>query len=168
MKAVILRIFISFSIISIFNYCNGPQAPKQNEPGKNTTVAPARYKKPASGFNDTLIIKNVAAVFYNPDSIQLSKIKTILTKEQYETEVHNCFYLMRNARRVLKQYWPQVHIIEISKVRYLLFVKTDKSKVLVDLNNKNDNCGIFLFDRKKDPELVDMMNIDTALGFYFK
>jgi hypothetical protein len=29
-------------------------------------------------------------------------------------------------------------------------------------------CGIFLFDGKKEPELADMMNIDTALGFYFE
>jgi hypothetical protein len=74
---------------------------------------------------------------------------------------------MRNARMVLKKYWPKVRIIETSKARYLLFIKADKSKKCIDLNSKNDICGIFLFDNKKDPELIDMMNVDTALEFYF-
>jgi hypothetical protein len=68
----------------------------------------------------------------------------------------------------LKKYWPRIHVIETSEYRYLLFIKTDNSRVCVDLNNKDDMCGIFLFDRKKEPELIDMMNIDTALGFYFR
>ena len=45
--------------------------------------------------------------------------------------------------------------------------KSNKSKVSIDLNDKNDICGLFLFDGKKDPALVDMPNIDTQLGFYF-
>jgi hypothetical protein len=36
------------------------------------------------------------------------------------------------------------------------------------LDTKEEMFGILLFDRKKEPELVDMMNIDTALGFYFR
>jgi hypothetical protein len=167
MNAVVCKIFILFSIISLFNYCKGPQTPKKIEASKNKESSVASYKKPASSFSDTLVISNTAAVFFNPDSSQLGRIKKVLKKDEYETEVHNCFYLMRNARWVIKQYWPRVHILEISKVRYLLFVKADKSKILIDLNTKNDMCGIFLFNRKKDPELIDMMNIDTALEFYF-
>lgn len=168
MNAVIYKIFILFFIISLFNYCKEPQTPKKIETPKNTTSSITPYKKPASSFNDTLVISNISAVFFNPDSSQLGRIKIVLKKDEYETEVHNCFYLIRNARLVIKKYWPQVHIVEISQARYLLFVKTDKSKILVDLNTKNDMCGIFLFNRKKDPELIDMMNIDTALEFYFK
>jgi hypothetical protein len=124
-------------------------------------------RKPPSGFSDTLIIHFPSAVFYNPDNLQLQKIKEITAKNQYETDVHNCFYLMRNARMVLNKYWPKIQIIETSANRYLLFVKTDKAKTCIDLNSKGDMCGIFLFDGKKEPELADMMNIDTALGFYF-
>lgn len=167
MNTVIYKIFILFFIICLFNYCKGPQTPKKIEVPKNKTSSAAPYKKPTSNFSDTLVISNTSAVFFNPDSSQLGRIKTVLKKDEYETEVHNCFYLMRNAQRVIKQYWPRVHIIEISKVRYLLFVRTDKSKILVDLNTKNDMCGIFLFNGRKDPELIDMMNIDTALEFYF-
>src|SRR6185436_15252135 len=127
-----------------------------------------QYKKPAASFNDTLVIDNISAVFFNPDSLQLDKIKAISKKENYETEVHNCFYLMRNARSVLKKNWPAIHIIETKTNRYLLFVKSDKSKTCIDLNSHGDMCGLFLFNGKKEPELADMMNIDTALEFYFK
>lgn len=69
---------------------------------------------------------------------------------------------------VLRNYWPQIRIIETHEAQYLLFIKRDKRKICIDLNKKNDICGVFLFDRKKDPELIDMMNIDTELNFYFK
>ena len=80
---------------------------------------------------------------------------------------HDCHYQMQNARIVLKKYWPQLHIVEATKARYILFVKTDETKICIDLNDKNDICGLFLFDTKKNPVLVDMPNIDTELGFYF-
>lgn len=168
--AIISKRFNFFFIAFLFTGCTGIGSTKKDNTEQKKIVPPSQlqYKKPPASFNDTLVINNVSAVFYTPDSLQLDKIKNILEKEEYETEVHNCFYLMRNARIVMKQYWPQIHIIETSRVRYLLFIKDDKSKTFVDLNTKNDMCGIFLFDRKKHPELIDMMNIDTALGFYFK
>ena len=86
----------------------------------------------------------------------------------FESMVHDCFYQIKNARMVLKKQWPQVKIIETSRARYLLFIKADKSKICIDLDTKNDMCGLFLFDGKKDPVLTDMTNIDTALKFYFE
>jgi hypothetical protein len=166
---IIHQSFTFFFIASVLTGCTDTDSPKKNNPGQQKTIPrpPVQYKKPPASFNDTLVIINMAAVFYNPDSLQLDKIKAISKKENYETEVHNCFYLMRNARIVLQKYWPKIHIIETKKNRYLLFIKRDKNKTCIDLNSNGDMCGIFLFDGKKEPELADMMNIDTALGFYF-
>jgi hypothetical protein len=130
-------------------------------------VAPAIYKKPGSAFSDTLIINTNAAVFFNPDSVQLQQIKAVKDSKDFVSDEHNCFYLMRNARIVLQKYWHSIQIIESSKARYLLFIKADKSRQCIDLDANGDMCGIYLFDRKKNPELADMMNIDTALEFYF-
>lgn len=124
-------------------------------------------KKPGSDFNDTIVIKAKSAVFYSPDSIQMEKIKRVNEKAIFDMLTHNCHYQMENARMVIKRYWPQIKIIETSTFRYLLFEKTNKSKVCIDLNDKNNICGLFLFDGKKDPVLVDMPNIDTQLGLYF-
>ncbi len=124
-------------------------------------------KKPVSSFNDTIAIQAKSAVFYIPDSMQMGKIKSVNEKPIFDMLTHNCHYQMENARMVIRRYWPQIKIIEVSSFRYLLFEKTNKSKVYIDLNDKNDVCGLFLFDGKKDPVLVDMPNIDTQLGFYF-
>ncbi len=158
--------FFTFFISLLINIsCS--DSPRQTSPSPHPNENKIIIKKPPSSFSDTLKISSPTAVFYNPDSLQLQKIKEITPKNNYETDVHTCFYLMRNARIVLKKYWPQIHIIETSANRYLLFIKTDKKKTCIDLNNKGDMCGLFLFDGKKEPELADMMNIDTALGFYF-
>ena len=123
--------------------------------------------KPPSSFNDTLVIDTKSAVFYSPDSSQMEQIKLANEKNVFESITHDCFYQMRNAKLVIKKYWPQLSIIETSNARFLLFIKKDKSKKIIDLNSKNDIAGIFLFDTEKEPELIDMMNVNTALGFYF-
>jgi hypothetical protein len=124
-------------------------------------------KKPGTTFNDTIIIKANSAVFYSPDSLQMKKIKTVNEKVTFDLLTHNCHYQMENARIVIKTYWPQLKVLEASTFRYLLFEKNNKRKVCIDLNDKNDICGLFLFDGKKDPVLIDMPNVDTQLGFYF-
>jgi hypothetical protein len=156
-------------IIVWFWGCSDPatSTKKDLQEQKQSNTIPVSYKKPPSSFRDTLIITGESAVFYNPDSLQREEIKKITPKNVYESEEHDCFYLMRNARVVLKKYWPRIHIIETSVNRYLLFVKAGKNNTCVDLNSKGDMCGIFLFDGRKEPELADMMNMDTALGFYF-
>lgn len=133
----------------------------------NTFQEPPKIKKPPSSFSDTLIIGSPSAVFYYPDSLQLEKIKGTRKNDAFASEEHNCLYQMRNARTVLKKYWPMIQIIEPSGSRFLLFMQRGKRQALIDLNSMGDMCGLFLFDGKKEPELADMMNIETALGFYF-
>ncbi|MFZ1784138.1 MAG: hypothetical protein WAU23_02965 [Ferruginibacter sp.] len=145
-----------------------------NDPGKEKktdgkTVDSAKKKvKPASLFKDTLLISEKAAVFYHPDSVQLEKFETLSPKNEFETVTHESFFQMRNARIVLKKYWPKVRIVEAKEIRYLLFLKADHSKMLIDLDTNPNMYGLYLFTPGKEPEFVDMMNIETALGFYFK
>jgi hypothetical protein len=148
--------------------CSAPAIKNEQQNEKRIAAKPPIIKKPASSFGDTLIIDRSSAVFYTPDSMQMIKIKAVNEKATFEMIEHDCFYQMRNARMVIKQYWPKISIIEISKARYLQFMKEDKSNMIIDLNEKNDICGVFLFDKKKNPVLIDMPNVDTELGFYFK
>ena len=162
-------IITSLIIPVLFLGCPGSGTPKKNKQQEQKQPAAITdvYKKPPSSFNDTLIIKDKSAVFYQADSLQLERIKAITEKMVYENNIHDCFYQMRNARIVLNKYWPLIQIIETSNARYLLFINADKSRACIDLNTQNDQCGIFLFDDRKKPRLADMMNIDTELGFYF-
>jgi hypothetical protein len=145
------------------------QSPGKNNPQVEKDQVPKTgpVKKPPSTFNDTVVVDRESAVFYNPDSLQLEKIKVVNEKRVYATMTHDCFYMMQNARNVVRQHWPRVRIVEVVRARYLLFVKKDKRKIYIDLNSRNNICGMFLFDTKKDPEPVDMPNVDTFLGFYF-
>lgn len=132
------------------------------------TIEDAIHRKPPSSFSDTITIDFPAAVIFSPDSIQLEKIKTVTDREIFESAVHDCYYQIRNSRIVLQKYFPHIKIIEVRNVRYLFFKKLYGENEWIDLNNKNDQCGIFVFDRLKSAHLVDMTNIDSELGFYFK
>jgi hypothetical protein len=158
---------ISLGLLT-FACTSSPVKNKAADTVKDHEVKKPMVKKPPSSFEDTLTIENQSAVFYSPDSVQLNKIKAAYEKNAYETQTHDCYYMMQNARNVIKEHWPRLHVIEVSKTRYLLFVKKDKSKICVDLNTKNEICGLFLFDPKKNPELIDMPNVATYLGFYFE
>jgi hypothetical protein len=113
------------------------------------------------------MVTSRSVVFYSPDSLQMVKIKAVNEKNIFAMITHDCHFQMENARTELKKDWPGLKIIEASNERYLLFMRSDKTKICIDLNDKNDICGIFLFDPLKTPVLVDMPNIDTELGFYF-
>ena len=154
-------------MIMLSSSCSQSYEKNKQQVANDKVSKSAVIKKPPSSFDDTVIINSPSAVFYNPDSLQMTKIKSVNQTNVYATITHDCFYQMQNARNVITQYWPRIRVVDVIKARYLLFVKKDMSKIYVDLNAKNDICGLFLFDPIKDPELADMPNIDTFLGFYF-
>ena len=73
---------------------------------------------------------------------------------------------MRNARLVLRKYYPSVKMVEITHQRWLMFILQDGTKKYIDLDQNNDPEGLYIFNTKKAPLLVDMMNVETDLGFY--
>jgi hypothetical protein len=155
------------AIIQLVCSCSSSPEQYYHQVKTDTVRTHLIVKKPPSSFEDTVIIDRASAVFFNPDSLQLEKIKAVNEKNVYLTMTHDCYYMMQNARNVIRQHWPRIRIVDVMKARWLLFVKKDKSKMYIDLNARKNICGLFLFDPKKDPEPVDMPNIDTFLGFYF-
>ena len=159
------NIALFFSISLFFSYCSNTTGNKKN----SITVAEVKDKaKPASSYQDTLLIHNKAAVFYFPDSFQLKKIQLKVEKSVFESREHESFYQIRNAKNVIKQNTPSVSIRDAKNVRYLKFIKENDTTHIIDLDSKLDPYGLFLFDGNQDPKLVDMMNVDTELWFYFK
>jgi hypothetical protein len=151
---------------ALVNSCADPQhraAPVTNEPVNKATV----QNKPPASFSDTAKPGYPSAVFYYPDDAQLEKIKAVTDSMIFKSLVHESFYQMRNARRVLEKYYPLARILEVKNARYLLFTNAAQKKECIDLDTKNDAYGLFIFDGKKAPRLVDMTNIETEAGFYF-
>jgi hypothetical protein len=134
---------------------------------KDTVTPQTIIKKPGSSYSDTLFIDGPSALFFNPDSIQVEKYKTIVSNNMFESMKHDCYFQQRNSKIVLKKYWPKIKIIETAKTRYLVFIKSNKTQSYIDLDGKGDICGIFLFNTIKDPQIIDMMNVETELDYYF-
>jgi hypothetical protein len=168
MKQIILKqVFLAsqvFFLSSILVSCADRNLKKKAD--TLSKIVTKKNKAPSS-YSDTIKIKSVAAVFFYPDSMQLNKMKASTDSMIVKSTDHECYYLMKNARTSLKDNWPKVRVFDASKARYLLFIKQDKSQICIDLNTKNDMCGLFLFDLVKDPLQADMANISTALHFYF-
>jgi hypothetical protein len=165
-EGLVIKSGIAIIIFLAFSCSQSPEKMK-DQPKKNETPKRLVIKKPPSSFEDTVVIDHESAVFYRPDSVQLEKIKSVNEERVYSTQTHDCFYQMQNARNVIRKFWPRVRIVEVIKARYLLFIKKDGAKKVIDLNARNYICGLYIFDLKKDPEPVDMPNVNTFLGFYF-
>jgi hypothetical protein len=147
--------------------CNPSARQPETEAEKFTEKNIVR-KKPAATFQDTLYITASSAVFFMPDQAQFEKIKAITDSMVFSSLEHDCFYQMRNARAVLKKYYPEISVIEMQKGRYLKFSLSDGSFQLIDLDLNNDPCGLYLFERIKQPRYTDMTNIESELSLYFK
>ena len=148
-------------VLTVTASCSNPQTGVMTK-----TDSAAVVQKPPSSFTDTIEIAGAAAVFFQPDSMQMKKIKAVTEARIFDGSMHEYIYQTRNAHIYLKKHWPALKSIEAQKVRYLLFRKMDNTLVWKDLD-KQDAYGMFLFDGKNDPHLVDMMNIESEVPAYF-
>jgi hypothetical protein len=159
-------IFIVLIIQASLAACNGNEAAqKAAQQVEDGTKAPIR--KPPATLQDTLLIDRPAAVFYHPDSIQLRLMKQRLKPMQYESNMHEFFYQLRNARMVIKKNWPALTVMEAKGYRFILFKKKD-GLVSIDLDTLPDPYGLLIFNTVKDPVPVDMTNLETGVSFYLR
>ena len=163
MKILIIYIV---SVLSLMASCSSN--PAQDKEEKTSPSGQQVLTKPPTSFQDTMQIDFQAAVFYLPDSLQLEKIKELTDAGIFDATMHEYFFQMRNARISIKRDLPQIKIVEAKNIRYLLFHGKGDDSTYIDLNTRNDSHGLFLFQPGKKPHYVDMMNIDTELGYYFK
>ena len=154
------------SVLSLTASCSSD--PAQDKEKKASLSGQQLHTKPPSSFQDTMQIDFLAAVFYIPDSLQLEKIRELTDSAIFEAAMHEYFFQMRNARLSIKRDWPQLKIVEVKNVRWLLFHGKGNDSTYIDLNTRNDSHGLFLFQPGKKPHYADMMNIDTELSYYFK
>lgn len=163
-----MKILLTYTLlISLFIFsCNDEPAleNKNNTQGLRQPV----LTKPVASFQDTLRVDFPAAIFYQPDSLQLEKIRTITDPSVYDATMHEYFFQMKNARRSIIRDWPELRIVEAKNIRFLFFRGKGDDSSYIDLDTSNDPYGLFLFHPSKKPHVADMMNIDTELGFYFK
>jgi hypothetical protein len=160
--------FSSLFILLMLISCNHQLSEKNTKESDIINSIPQVLSKPGSSLQDTLTIIKLSAVIYYPDSLQLEKIRMITDTNVYKSSIHEFTYQIHNARLVLEKTWPQITIIESKNYRYIQFIKKDGSKYLIDLDTKNDAYGLLVFNGNKDPQLIDMTNLETEISFYLK
>ena len=143
--------------------------PQKKMPANEINISQHGSKaKPPSSYTDTVVIDFSAAVFYSPDAAQLEKIRSITNPGPFGADMHEYLFLTKTARLVLNKHYPHLKIVDVEKARFLLFVRADNTRDIIDLNTKNDPYGLFAFNRKDPPRLMDLPNVDSDLGFYFE
>src|SRR5687767_12468050 len=119
-----MRIFstsmtIIFPLLS-FVLLSCADAPEVDTPLVESESLPQQLKPPSS-FQDTLFVNQRSAIFYEPDSLQLAKIKALTSESVYESSMHEYEYQFRNAKNLLNLNWKEVKLVEARNVRYLHF-----------------------------------------------
>jgi len=159
LKTIINTLILIFLLVK----CTDTNIIKQS----GSTTAIKILKKPGSSFHDTLIISQSCALFYQPDSLQKERIKAATDPRIFEGSMHEFLYQQKTAHAFLKRYWPRLKIVEVSHARYLLFKKNDRSTQVIDLDQLGDSFGMIVFDPIKNPQQMDMTNIETQVPDYF-
>jgi hypothetical protein len=130
-------------------------------------TVPETIQKPGSSFNDTVLVQPFSAVFFEPDPLQLEKLKAISDSGIFGATMHDYFFQTRNAKNFLQQFKPMLKVVPVKEARFLLFCKTNNAASVVDLD-KYEAKGMFVFNGIKDPVLIDMTNVETQVSDYFK
>jgi hypothetical protein len=156
---VIVFLMISFS-------CGQKKAENKSADTKESLH---KQTKPPSTSQDSLHIDQPSAVFFEPDTIQFEKLKSITEEKAFQTNVHEYFFQFRNAKAYLHEHLPRVKVISAKNYRYLVFESkgTFPAIEVIDLDQVPDAWGMYFFEPLKQSRFIDMMSIDTEAPNYF-
>lgn len=164
--SLILLVFIIGCLFQVGACSEGGKQPQtistDTIPKKKTGL-----QKPGSSFSDTLHVKEMAAVFYSPDSLQRKKIEEEMDNGVFEATMHEYDNQFRVSHLELKDNWKKVQVLEATRYRFLQFIRQDGKAITIDLDTRGEPCGLYAFDPRKDPQSIDMMNVGTQLYYYF-
>jgi hypothetical protein len=127
----------------------------------------APVMKPGATGNDSLKITGASVVFFQPDSVQLEKIRQLTADRIFRSNVHDFEFQSYTVRMYIKKNRPDLKIYGAKDFRYIVFIKGQDNRSIIDLDKIQDAWGMYVFDPKKDPRRSDMMNVDTEIPDYF-
>lgn len=153
----------SLLVLAFLISCNFSPTEQQNKVEEPQPEQAVSFKKRPGISNDTIQLHLPSAVFFFPDSGQLTAYKMFIPGS-FESSEHEYFYQINNAKSRLQSNWKQVEVIECKSAKYL---QVAGEGVLFNLDEINEPWGLILFEKGKAPAHVDMMNIDTELENYF-
>ena len=116
---------------------------------------------------DTVVLKEKAVLFFRVDTLQLQRIQQKTLEMVYDSSARECVSVTNNARLALRANWQDLKEIDNKGARYLMCVRSDKSRICIDMNAPGELCAIYAFDPSKDPQPVDMQSVEQSIRNYF-
>ena len=122
--------------------------------------------KEIEGNSDTLMIDTKAAVFFQPDSLQMKKRMKEVGERDFRAGADDYIYYINISAKYLEK--QGLIVMDAKGKKYLKFVKSDKKEQVVRLDTLNDLWGMYLFEPQKKPHYADIIEIENDYKNYFK
>lgn len=131
-----------------------------------TMQQPLVHVQPTVKKTDTLLISEKVAVFINPDSSTIDKLKQEGSEEDFYVTANDYSYYMGTAQEFLDS--VKVRVIDVEKEKFIKFVGSNKKRQLITISKQQDPWAIYFFDPPKKAKQVDMTAIEEEYKAYFK
>ena len=166
--------FLLLSAVIIFSCTANDQKQGRNSDTKissdDTIPKPDSIKtqtaKTSSSNRDTLIIDREAAVFYQPDSLQIEKRMNQAGEADFRAGAGDYIYYLNESAEYLKK--QGIRVLDAKGKKYLKFILANKQVQLIKLDTLKELWGMYLFDPKKKPYAADITIIEDEYKTYSK
>lgn len=115
---------------------------------------------------DTLTIDRKAAVFYQPDSLQIEKRMKEAGEADFRAGADDYIYYVNTSAEYLEK--QGLSVLDAKNKKYLKFVLADKRTHVINLDTLQELWGMYLFDPKKKPYAADMTMIEDEYKNYYR
>jgi hypothetical protein len=114
---------------------------------------------------DTLTIDRKAAVFYQPDSLQIERRMKEVGDADFRAGVDDYIYYVNTSAEYLEK--EGLPVIDAKNKKYLKFVLADKQVQVIKLDTLEELWGMYLFDPRKKAYAADMTTIEDEYKNYY-
>lgn len=116
--------------------------------------------------DDTLIVDRQAAVFIEPDRLQIEKRKKQVGEEDFYVGADDYLFYMNTAHEFLDS--VKLTTLSAKDKKFIKFVHSDKTQKVIRLDKLDELWSIYFFDPTKKAKQVDMTIIDEEYKSYFR
>lgn len=117
------------------------------------------------GETDTLVVDAKAAVFYQPDSLQIEARKKEAGEEDFRAGMDDYLYYMNQSWQYLEG--QRLPVLDAKGTKFIKFV-TANGIQLVRLDTLSELWGVYLFDPSKGAYKADMTAVEAEYKNYYK
>jgi hypothetical protein len=151
----------------IFLSCTEKVTQKKDPNTKQTESTKSIRAENAGGANsDTLLVAKRAAVFTEPDSLQIEKMKKEMGSDNFYTGADDFMYYSSLAREFLDS--MKLPVIDCKNKNYIKFIDQNGLSEITDLHKDTNGWNLYFFDPARKPQKANLTGIRKSYLEYFK